>query len=77
MQKSVSSVPEASVYPPADRLEYGQLEAGIIYEDSQVEYVTGKDSIDMTFQIEKTGNYRVYVTNPNAYTMNVVGFYVR
>lgn len=61
----------------ADSLEYGQLEAGIIYEDSQVEYVTGKDSIDMTFQIEKTGNYRVYVTNPNAYTMNVVGFYVR
>lgn len=51
------------------------IKAGIVDSSGNRRYVTGKESISHSFEIKKTGTYRVFVENTNASAVDVEGSY--
>lgn len=72
---NVSAGEEISVtvgVEPSDR----SVRVGILKPDGKTSYVTGKNMITKTFQITKTGTYKVFVMNKSGRKVSISGFYM-
>ena len=52
-----------------------KIKVGIIDPDGKSRSVSGTRVIEYTFELKKTGSYKVYITNDNSKAVTVTGYY--
>lgn len=52
-----------------------KVNVGIVEPDGGRRYITGSDTIHYKFSLDQSGNYMVFVENPNSAKVSVAGYY--
>ncbi|MDE7318957.1 MAG: M56 family metallopeptidase [Lachnospiraceae bacterium] len=54
-----------------------EVRVGIVEPDGGRRYITGSNRITHTFSLNQSGNYKVFVKNPNSKKVNINGSYIK